>query len=220
MIIAIDGPAAAGKGTLARRLAEALGLAYLDTGSLYRAVGLIMVEAGQKPEDESAAAEAAKELSFDKLKELSNSPDLRSEGVGIAASKVSAIPGVREALLNFQRDFADNPPQIVGEQGATPAKGAVLDGRDIGTVICPDAEIKLFVTASAEKRAERRYKELQEKENNVIYDRILQDIKDRDERDRNRTVAPLRPADDAIIVDTSDMNAEEVFDFVAKKLGR
>jgi cytidylate kinase len=217
MIIAIDGPAAAGKGTLARRIAEAFGFAYLDTGSLYRAVGLMVLETDKNPENESEATEVAKSLTTDIFKNLSVNPELRSEGVGIAASKVSAISGVRAALLDFQREFAKNPPNIYVNDGEIPAKGAVLDGRDIGTVICPDADIKLFVTASAEKRAERRYKELQEKEKNVIYERVLQDIKDRDERDSNRAVAPLVPADDAIIVDTSDMNADEVFDFVVQK---
>ncbi|MBL6959117.1 MAG: (d)CMP kinase [Rhodospirillales bacterium] len=199
MIIAIDGPAAAGKGTLARRIAEHLGLAYLDTGLLYRAVGMKVVHAGANPEDAGAATEIAEGLTPDDLK----APDLRGDTAADAASKVSAIPGVRAALLSFQQDFASNPPDG--------AKGAVLDGRDIGTVVCPDADAKLFVTASAEVRAERRYKELLERGLEAIYTAVLQDMKDRDARDSNRAVSPLEPAEDAYQLDTSGLDADAAY---------
>lgn len=199
MIIAIDGPAAAGKGTLARRIADRLNLAYLDTGLLYRATGKRVLEAGADPEDAEAAEAQARAL---EPKDLER-PDLRTEAVGQAASKVSAVPGVRAALLDFQRTFAATPPE--GFQGA------VLDGRDIGTVVCPDADVKLFVTASDEVRAARRHKELQEKDPDVIYARVLEEMRERDARDRSRAVAPLEPAEDATLLDTSDLNADEVF---------
>ncbi|HMA51749.1 MAG TPA: d(CMP) kinase [Magnetospirillaceae bacterium] len=190
MIVAIDGPAAAGKGTLARRIAEALGYHHLDTGLLYRAVGVLTVQRGQTPK------EAAESLVPEDLKR----PDLRGEAAGQAASKVAAIPEVRAALLDFQRRFASLPP------------GAVLDGRDIGTVICPDAQVKLFVTASVEKRAERRVKELLAKGESVIAGRVLQDLKDRDARDSARDVAPMTTAPDAILLDTSDLDADAAFE--------
>lgn len=209
MIVAIDGPAAAGKGTLARRLAKELGLAYLDTGLLYRAVGFAVLAEGADPEDPTAAVQAAKAL---KPEALSN-PDLRTDTVANAASKVSAIPGVRSELLEFQRNFSKNPPKG--------SNGAVLDGRDIGTVVCPDAEAKLFVTASPEVRAERRLKELQDRGLEAIYARVLQDMKERDARDSARAVSPLEPAKDAFVLDTSDLDAEAVFaralDFIAKQ---
>ena len=190
MIVAIDGPAAAGKGTLARRIAEALGYHHLDTGLLYRAVGVLTVQRGVTPK------EAAESLTPEDLKR----PDLRGEAAGQAASKVAAIPEVRAALLDFQRRFARQAP------------GAVLDGRDIGTVICPDAEVKLFVTASVEKRAERRVKELLAKGESVIAGRVLQDLKDRDARDSARDVAPMATAADAILLDTSDLDADAAFE--------
>jgi CMP/dCMP kinase len=189
VIVAIDGPAAAGKGTLAKRIAEALGFHHLDTGLLYRAVGVRCEQEGISP------AEAAQSLLPDDLKR----PDLRGEAAGQAASKVAAIPEVRAALVAFQRRFARQAP------------GAVLDGRDIGTVICPDAEVKLFVTASVEKRAERRVKELLAKGESVIAERVLQDLKDRDARDSARDVAPMTSAADAILLDTSDLDADAVF---------
>ncbi len=199
MIIAIDGPAAAGKGTLARRIARDLGFAYLDTGLLYRATGKRVLEAGADPEDAEAAEAEALALEPRDLER----PDLRTDAVAQAASKVSAVPGVRAALLAFQRTFAAHPPEG--------AKGAVLDGRDIGTVVCPDADVKLFVTASDEVRARRRFKELQESDPDVIYARVLEEMRERDARDRSRAVAPLEPAEDAILLDTSDLNADEVF---------
>jgi len=190
MIVAIDGPAAAGKGTLARRIAEALGYHHLDTGLLYRAVGVLTVLHGVTPR------QAAESLTPQDL----TRPDLRGEAAGQAASKVAAIAEVRAALLDFQRRFARRAP------------GAVLDGRDIGTVICPDAEVKLFVTASVEKRAERRVKELLAKGESVIAGRVLQDLKDRDARDSSRDVAPMATAPDAILLDTSDLDADAAFE--------
>ncbi|MEK9672187.1 MAG: (d)CMP kinase [Rhodospirillaceae bacterium] len=207
MIIAIDGPAAAGKGTLARRLAAELGLAYLDTGLLYRATGRCVLDVGGDPEDPVAAEAAARALKPEDLKR----GDLRTDDAAQAASKVSAIPGVRAALLEFQRGFAKNPP--------AGAKGAVLDGRDIGTVVCPDAPIKLFVTASVEVRAQRRHKELQEKDPDVIYARVLEDMRERDARDSSRSVSPLEPAKDAVIVDTSDLNADQAFEKALDVIG-
>jgi len=197
-IIAIDGPAAAGKGTLARRLAAELGFDYLDTGLIYRAVGMNLHRAGTDPADETAAEAAARALAPVDLA----ATDLRGDDAAQAASKVAAIPGVRAALLDFQRRFAHTPPG---------GKGAVLDGRDIGTVVCPDAEVKLFVTASLEKRAERRLKELQAAGRGGIQSAVLADMKERDDRDRNRSVAPLKPADGATVLDTSDLDADQAF---------
>ena len=195
LIIAVDGPAASGKGTLARRLAEHLGSDYLDTGSLYRAVGLKLVYADKDPADEVAAVEAAKSIDENDL----TNPRLRQEKIGHAASIVASYPGVRAALLKFQRNFAIRP------------NGAVLDGRDIGTVVCPDADLKIYITASLEARAERRHRELEGEGVKVIYESVLQDLKERDERDSKRQTAPLKPADDAVIIDTSTMSAQEVF---------
>ncbi|GAB6051793.1 (d)CMP kinase [Magnetospira thiophila] len=199
MIIAIDGPAAAGKGTLARRLAAHLGYAYLDTGLLYRATGWKVLQGGGDPEDVAAATRAAEALDPIDL----DNPDLRSDAAAQAASKVSAVPGVRAALLQFQRDFAHRPPHG--------APGAVLDGRDIGTVVCPGALAKLFVTAAVEVRAERRLKELLERGIEAIPARVLEDMKERDARDSSRADAPLKPADDAMRLDTSDLDADTVF---------
>lgn len=194
LVIAVDGPAASGKGTLARRLAEHFGLGYLDTGSLYRAVGMRVVYANQRPNDVAAAIAAAHAI---KEHDLAN-PKLRGERIGQAASIVSAIPEVREALLKYQHDFAAQPG------------GAVLDGRDIGTVICPQADIKIFITASLEARAKRRHRQLQDYGITVDYQSVYDDLAERDARDSARTVAPLKAAEDAIILDTSDMTANEV----------
>ena len=200
MIIAIDGPAAAGKGTLARRLAKHYGLAFLDTGSLYRAVGLKVLEAGGDPSDEAQAGAAARTVGPADL----DRPALREERAGAAASKVAVHPQVRQALLEFQRNFARKPP------GG--AKGAVLDGRDIGTVICPEPDvIKLYVSANVETRARRRLKELQEKGDSPIYTAVLQDMKERDARDANRGLAALKKAPDALDLDTSALDADQVF---------
>ncbi len=199
MIIAIDGPAASGKGTLARKLAEKFNLAYLDTGSLYRAVGLTLLRQKADPKDPNAALAAARNLDH----RLLNDPDLRKEDTGRAASIVAAIPDVRTALLAFQRDFAAKPPQGMA--------GVVLDGRDIGTVICPDADIKLFISASDEVRARRRTKELQDKGLNVAKESVLADLQDRDKRDSARSDAPLKAADDAHLLDTTELDIETAF---------
>ena len=199
MIIAIDGPAAAGKGTLARRLARHLGYDFLDTGGLYRAVGLQVLRAGGDPADAKAAKAAAEHLD---LKLLAD-PDLRGEEAANAASLVAAQPAVRAALLDFQRDFAHRPPG---------GRGAVLDGRDTGTVVCPDAKVKLFITASLEARALRRLRELQARGQAAIWEPVLQDMRDRDARDSRRDVAPLKPAADAVVIDTTELSPERVFE--------
>jgi CMP/dCMP kinase len=195
MVIAIDGPAASGKGTLAKRLAAHLGLHHLDTGLLYRAVARALIDAGLQLDDEAAASHAAAALDPARL----DDPRLRERPMGAAASVVSAYPSVRAALLAFQQRFAARPP------------GAVLDGRDIGTVVCPTADIKLFVTASAEERARRRHLELSAHAEPADFAAILDDIRRRDERDTTRRTAPLRPAADAIILDTTALDAEAVF---------
>jgi 3-phosphoshikimate 1-carboxyvinyltransferase len=195
LTIAVDGPASSGKGTLARRLAEHFGLPYLDTGSIYRAVGLKLIYSGRNPYDKRAAIDAAHSLSE---QDLSN-PRLRQERIGQAASIISAIPEVRAVLLDFQRRFAKSPT------------GAVLDGRDIGTVVCPDATVKIFITATLETRAKRRHRELQGEGIEVVYTSVLDDLRERDERDAHRAVAPLVPADDALIIDTSNLDAQSVF---------
>ena len=209
MIIAIDGPAAAGKGTLARRVAEHFNLAYLDTGLLYRAVGKKILDFGNDPEDAAAAETVARALNAQDL----NADGLRVDVVAQAASKVSAVPGVRAALLDFQRDFAKTPPEG--------SNGAVLDGRDIGTIVCQEATAKLFITASTEVRANRRFKELHQADTGAIYARVLEDMKERDERDSSRSFAPLVPANDANVIDTSHLSANQVFDqaliFIATK---
>ena len=201
VVIAVDGPAASGKGTLARRLAAELGYAYLDTGLLYRAVGLILIRQGLDPADENAAAEAA--IVFDAATADFNDPALRDEETSKAAGIVAAFPAVRAALVDVQRRFAANPP------GG--ARGAVLDGRDIGTVICPDADYKFFIEADIEERARRRVKELRDRGDTVTLARVLQEMKERDERDRTRAVAPLAPAADASVVNTTNLNADAAF---------
>jgi cytidylate kinase len=194
-VIAVDGPAASGKGTLARKLAAHFGYDYLDTGKLYRAVGLAVLQAGQDPSDAEAALAAARSIDPARL----DDPALAGDDAAAAASKVAAIGPVRSTLKDFQLAFAGREP------------GAVLDGRDIGTVICPGAPAKLFVTASVEVRAERRHKELLSRGEDSIYARVLQELKERDERDTSRADAPLRPADDAQVLDTSAMTIEEAF---------
>jgi cytidylate kinase len=198
MIIAIDGPAAAGKGTLGRRLAEHFGLAYLDTGLIYRAIASKMLQRDLDPADPEAAA-VARTLSAEDLED----PALRGDEAAQAASQVAAIPDVRAAVLDFQRDFAAHPP------GG--ARGAVLDGRDIGTVVCPDADHKLFVTADLEARATRRLQELRERGVESIYARVLEDMAERDARDSQREVAPLVPAIDAFMLDTTELEADAAF---------
>ncbi len=201
LVVAIDGPAAAGKGTLSKRVAQAYGFAHLDTGALYRAVGVSVLRAGGDPADAEAAARAARALQPEDG--ILNDPALRSDEAAQAASKVAVVPEVRSALLDFQRRFAATPP------GGAP--GAVLDGRDVGTVVCPNADAKLFVTASVEVRAERRLKELRERGIPAIPSDVLEDMKARDARDSQRTVAPLRPAADAFVLDTSALDADQAF---------
>jgi CMP/dCMP kinase len=199
VIIAIDGPAAAGKGTLAKRLAAKFGYAYLDTGALYRAVALQLINAGEDPANRDAAAKASADIDLG----LTGDPQLRTEAIGAAASVVAAMPDVRDNLLNFQRNFAKSPPDGVG--------GAVLDGRDIGTVVCPDAACKLYITASAEERARRRTKEIAERGLTADYAVILADVKARDARDMGRAEAPLKPAEDALLLDTTILDIDAVF---------
>ena len=192
MIIAIDGPAASGKGTLAKRLAAHYGYRHLDTGAIYRAVAYALISRGADLADQAAAVSAARGLD----PQTFDDPALKSHQVGTAASVVSAYPEVREVLLNFQRQFAAEPP------------GAVLDGRDIGTVICPNADVKIFVVADPEVRARRRTLEAQARGEAADEAAILADILARDERDRNRAVAPLKPAKDAYLLDNSHLDIE------------
>ncbi len=210
MIITIDGPAAAGKGTLASRLAEKYCLAYFDTGMVYRAVGLELLLNNVSPENTIEAEKVARDLSFAKMIQLSNHPDFRSDKGGQAASKVAAQPKVRELLLKMQQDFALNPQFANG----LPANGVVYDGRDTGTVVYPQADVKLFVTASPEVRAMRRHKEYLQRGISSVYEDVLAQTKERDFRDSSRSSAPLKPADDAIILDTSELDINQVFDNV------
>jgi cytidylate kinase len=212
-VVAIDGPAASGKGTLARRLAERFQLAHLDTGKLYRATAFLVLEAGGDPTDPAAGVAAARRVDPAVLAD----PALLSERVARAASIVSAIPLVREALLAMQRDFAVRPPHPAG--GIEP-RGAVLDGRDIGTAVCPDAAVKLFVTANLEARASRRLAELRARGVPAIYRDVLADMKERDARDSERRVAPLAAAPDAVTIDTTRLDADQVFERASKLLLR
>ncbi|KLK94424.1 cytidylate kinase [Microvirga vignae] len=195
MIIAIDGPAASGKGTLGKRLSEHFGFAHLDTGLLYRAVARVMLDQEIALTDRDAAHEVALNLDVTHL----DDPRLRGAQMGEAASMISGYQPVRDALLAFQRQFAEQPP------------GAVLDGRDIGTVVCPHADVKLFITATPEERARRRHLELLKRGEQTEYETILGDIRRRDERDMNRATAPLKPAADAITLDTTRLDAEAAF---------
>ena len=190
-VIAVDGPAASGKGTIARALATHFGLPFMDTGLLYRAVALNLWRWGGDPADEFEALRACADLGLDP-----DDPELRSEPVSQFASAISVYPSVRTALLKRQQDFA-------GQEG-----GAVLDGRDIGTVIAPQADVKLFVTASPEVRARRRLNELEQRGMHAHYDDVLADIRARDERDSTREFAPLKPAADALLLDTSNFDVE------------
>lgn len=199
VIIAIDGPAASGKGTLSERLAAHFDYAHLETGRLYRAVAAKLLAAGLAAPSEAQAAEAAQHLGDADL----NSPHLYEEATGLMASKVSAFAAVRAALLAYQHDFAARPP---GNKS-----GAVIDGRDIGTVVCPQAQYKLFVTASPEIRAKRRVKQLRSRGAEAINAAVLRDILERDALDSQRTNSPLRPSPDAHMMDTSDMTADQAF---------
>jgi cytidylate kinase len=207
IVIAIDGPAASGKGTLARRIAEHLGYAWLDTGLLYRAAAAAALDCGRDPADPDVAAAAARELAARIGRDgaaILDDRRLREDSVAAGASKLSAVPAARDALLALQRDFA-RAPAI----GGAAAAGAVLDGRDIGTVVCPTADIKLFVTAAVAERARRRVKELQGRGHAAIYEAVLEDLIERDARDSRRAVSPLRPAPDALFLDTSALDADQ-----------
>jgi len=195
MIITIDGPAASGKGTIARRVAEHYRLPHLDTGLLYRGVAIRLLDRGHALDDGTAAAAAARELDLASL----DAKRLRQRSIGEAASRVAVFPEVRAALLNLQKDFAHRPG------------GAVLDGRDTGTVIAPEADVKIFVTASAEMRAARRLRELAAKGEEMTLDAVLAAIRERDRRDSERAVAPLKPAADAVLLDTTDLDIEAAF---------
>jgi cytidylate kinase len=208
MIIAIDGPAASGKGTLASRIAAHFGLAHLDTGLLYRAVARDVLRLGGALGDEAAAIRAARNL----VPESLDDPSLRDPGLGEAASIVAGIPEVRAAMLSYQLSFARR------------GRGAVLDGRDIGTVVCPDADVKLYVTATPEIRAERRYREKTGRGGPATYEAVLEDIRRRDERDAGRAASPMRPASDAFLLDTSNLDIEAAFDtavgVILRKVGQ
>jgi len=207
MIIALDGPAASGKGTLAKCLADHLGFGCLDTGLLYRAVARDVARNGFRLEDVWAAVAAARSLDPRELED----PDLRGTAAGDAASIVARIPEVRAALLAYQRGFARQPP------------GAVLDGRDIGTVVCPDADVKIFVTATPEVRARRRFAEFEARGMGIAYETVLQDILVRDARDAGRANAPMTIAPDAMLLDTSNLSIEAAFDaavgLIKRKIG-
>ena len=195
-VVAVDGPAASGKGSIATRLGEQFDLPVLDTGLLYRCVGVLMHRAHEDLDDEPAAAAAAAMLTADQL----DDPALRTRAAGELASRVAVYPRVRDALMEFQRTFA------------TQEGGAILDGRDIGTVIAPDAAAKLYVTAAPEVRAHRRWKQLEGQGETIAYEDVLADIRLRDARDGGRDTAPMRPAPDAVLLDTSEMTIEQAAD--------
>ena len=199
-VVTIDGPAASGKGTLARRLADRFGFAHLDTGALYRATALRVLDQAEDPSDPAIAEAAARRVDMQML----SNPRLREPAVSAAASVVAAIPAVRSILLELQRQFAAHPP--------APAKGAVLDGRDIGSVVCPSADAKIFLTANAAARARRRLAELRQQGATAIYENVLQDMKERDARDSERPTAPLIAAPDAIVIETGTLDADAVFE--------
>ena len=200
MIIAVDGTSGSGKGTLAKNLAEKFDLAHLDTGLLYRAVAWNLLQANANLNDIEAVKNAADTLDISSL----DNHELRDEKVAVAASKIATLPECRRSLINFQRQFAYHPPFS--------KTGAVLDGRDIGTIIIPDANFKLYLTAALKVRAQRRYKELQRLGIKRIFSSILQEMQERDQRDTNRIESPLKPASDAYVIDTSEMNREGVLD--------
>ena len=219
MIITIDGPAAAGKGTISAILAKLYNLTCFDTGMIYRAVGLMMILNKIPLENTEKAAKFADNLTFPQMMELSSYPDFRSDTGSHAASVVSSYPNVRSALLKMQQDFALNPVFADG----TKANGVVYDGRDTGTVVCPQADLKLFITATVEVRAKRRYDEFIAKGIETSYEKVLKDMIERDERDKNRSSAPLKPADDAIIIDNTHMEISEQIEKITgliKKLNK
>ena len=199
MIVAIDGPAASGKGTIAKKLAEYFNLSYLDTGILYRAVALQMLTKGMNEKDSQSAEKVARQVSIASI----DHTGIRTRAVSDLASKIATIPGVREELLDRQRRFAQNPD---------PGKdGAILDGRDIGTVVCPHADFKIFIMADLEIRAKRRWKELLQSDPTVIYCEVLEEMRSRDERDTNRKDAPLVVTSDSMVIDTSNKSIDVSF---------
>ena len=199
MIVAIDGPAASGKGTIAKKLAEYFNLSYLDTGILYRAVALQMLTKGMNEKDSQSAEKVARQVSIASI----DHTGIRTQAVSDLASKIAAIPGVRQELLDRQRRFAQNPD---------PGKdGAILDGRDIGTVVCPHADFKIFIIADLEIRAKRRWKELLQSDPTVIYCEVLEEMRSRDERDTNRKDAPLAVTSGALVIDTSNKSIDVSF---------
>ena len=199
MIVAIDGPAASGKGTIAKKLAEYFNLSYLDTGILYRAVALQLLTKGMNEKDSQSAEKVARQVSIASI----DHTGIRTQAVSDLASKIAAIPGVRQELLDRQRRFAQNPD---------PGKdGAILDGRDIGTVVCPHADFKIFIIADLEIRAKRRWKELLQRDPTVIYCEVLEEMRSRDERDTNREDAPLVVTSDAMVIDTSNKSIDVSF---------
>lgn len=209
MIIAIDGLAASGKGTLGRRLAQRLGYAYLDTGMLYRAVARQVLDTGTSPFNTDKVIEIARSINLADI----DLPGLRDEEVSRIAPIIAGIREVRDHLCHAQREFAHHPPPGMG--------GVILDGRDIGTVVCPEAEVKLFVVANLEKRARRRHQELKERGDKVTFTMVHKMLRDRDKQDQQRDVSPLKPAPDALSIDTSDLDPEQVLSialgFVEKK---
>ena len=211
-IIAIDGPAASGKGTLARNLAHNLEFAHLDSGAIYRLVGKTMLDKGTTAEDLPVILRIAENIRNEFSLEKLNNQGLRNDVVGTITSQIAAFPEVRSILLDLQRDFAKNPP--------SPFRGSILDGRDIGTVVCPDATLKLYIVANPETRAKRRYKELQLADIAVTYEAVLDDMRARDARDQGRKEAPLKAAEDAILLDTSELSAEEVLDIAMNHVNR
>ena len=199
MIVAIDGPAASGKGTIAKKLAEYFNLSYLDTGILYRAVALQLLTEGMNEKDSQSAEKVARQVSIASI----DHTGIRTQAVSDLASKIAAIPGVRQELLDRQRRFAQNPD---------PGKdGAILDGRDIGTVVCPHADFKIFIIADLEIRAKRRWKELLQSDPTVIYCEVLEEMRSRDERDTNRKDAPLAVTSGALVIDTSNNSIDVSF---------
>lgn len=220
IIIAIDGLSASGKGTLAKRLAARLGFAYLDTGLLYRAAGLMAKEAGADLNDLSTVAAFVNHMDLRQLLDRLSDPALRGEKASQAASKVGPCAALRAALLQFQRDFGHSPPACFPDSNV---RGAVLDGRDIGTVVLPQAKVKFFVTAEAKVRAHRRFLELQQTGKCVTERQVLDDMRERDKRDQERQLAPTKPADDAMTLDTTEMTADQAFEaalaYVLERVG-
>lgn len=200
--IAVDGTASAGKGTVCQALAKELNLDFLSSGLVYRATAYAMIRDGISTDDNDKAVEYAQTLKDKISSEILNSPDLRREDVGEGASKISSIPALRKALFDYQVNFMNNPPED--------KDGSIIDGRDIGTVICPESDVKIFIDADVEVRAERRYKEILERGKEASLDAVLKDMKIRDERDIKKQGSPLVAADDAFIIDTTNMSIEEV----------